>query len=93
MENDVRPAAAFLEQMAPTQTHENRRNFLLASRMLKGPDINSGYIAYVYPVWEGDKQIGWADVTFQSQGCEGEDPIISTKYEKFVDNEEGAAND
>lgn len=62
--HDVRPAAAFLRQKAPTQTHENRRNFQAAADLLDGlkmPDPD-GLLVISIPVKDENDQVGWAEV-------------------------------
>lgn len=90
MENDPRPAAEFLRRMAPTQSHENRRNFLLAAQMLEGPDVKPrdsiigpvGMSIYTLPVRYGDIHLGYFSVRFDAPDSQHDVPNIHVAYEK-----------
>lgn len=88
MENDVQPAAEFLRRMAPTQTHENRRNFQLAAKHLEGAKLGpypASGIYYEIPVfWEGEV-VGYASFSVMMEDAD-HDPVVTARYSAMEDS-------
>lgn len=85
---DVRPAGEFLKRMAPTQTHENRRNFLAAANLLDGINLfgePNEIVVVSLPLKRDGKYVGDAMVTINTHGFEidNDDPHVHAEFKRF----------
>lgn len=85
--------ADYLEQMAPSQTHELRHEFQEAARVLRGIDLANGDAGFNIAVRYDDKLLGYVRllVTTHASGMGGDPNVYASfdriEYEPEADSE------
>lgn len=77
---DVMVVADYLERMAPTQSHANRRNFQAAAKMLRGADISEDSVVYSIPVTYDGVYIGDASITIADTGPDAQFEVTTIAH-------------